>query len=351
MKNIHLILHNIRRIIIHNKITSLVVIFSIVFTTFGLLFYSGYIYNVSSERKISYGDTITIKLDDNIQYQDITEIIDDLEKDVKIQSLLVSSQEPIQEDGNYNIVGEYNASYENILLSGNYFSRSEENGLLVLPEYLVGDIAGYNEYPIGKILNIKGHQLKISGVLSFLYTDYLIVPIEYYIKNFDTHFISCTFKDKNINLEKIEKIQNNSFVKEVNLTKPVNVLYTSQFWVEFGQIILIFAAAIINLFTIIYFWIVREKRMYNIYSICGSTTSSIIKIIAGQSFAIILFGIILGIVLFSILSSFFVKYNLIKIDYLLYIIIIAIIILITYFYSIFVAIKSNIHNQIYIIKE
>ncbi len=129
-------------------------------------------------------------------------------------------------------------------------------------------------------------------------------------------------------------------------------MFTISFWIEFGQILLIFVVSIINLFTIIYFWIIRSKKTYNIYLICGCSRAKIIYLTVARSFIVILIGIISGSIIFSLFAGVLEKFNLITTENpLLYLLVIALIIAVTLVFSIAAAIKSNINKDIYHIEE
>ena len=351
MKTFRLILHNIKRIAIHNRATFFIVIFSLIITTFGVLFYSGYIYNVSMERRIDYGEKLELYVSADSSTQDLKDIISKIEHEQDIQSILVSYEKPTQQDGTYDIVGEYNKLYSERILSGKYFERDEKNGVVVLPEYSVGEIAGYNEFPIGKTLELDNTNLTIMGVISFLSTDYLVVPVDYYIENYSTEYICCTYNNS-IQNNLYEELSADTNIESICVISQKPILFTTSFWIEFGQILLIFTASIINLFAIIWFWIVSNKRTYNIYSICGSSKAKIICLITGQSFMVIFTGTILGAGLFSVFANVLGKYNLIATEnLLLYLLVTILMLCITFLFSIIVTIKSNISNEIYHIKE
>lgn len=351
MQTFRLILHNVKRIATHNRASFFIVIFSLIITTFGVLFYSGYIYNVSTGRRINYGDKLEINVSVDASPQELKAIISKIEQNQDVQSILVSREKPMQQDGTYDIVGEYSNLYSGRILSGKYFERNEETGVVVLPEYSVGEIAGYNEAPVGKILEFDNVDMTIIGVISFLSTDYLVVPVDYYVNNFTTGYICCTYNSF-VQNDLYEYLSVNTNVENYHISSQKPILLTTSFWLEFGQILLIFAVSIINLFTIIRFWIISNKRTYNIYSICGSSKAKIICLITGQSFMVILLGTILGVGLFSIFANVLEKYDLITTESLtLYLLATILILSITFLFSVIVTIKSNISNEIYHIKE
>ncbi len=217
MKTFRLILHDIKRTAVHNKASFFIVVISLTVTAFGVLFYSGYIYDVSAERRINYGDDLKIIVSAKASPQNIKDIVSKIESAGDVQSTLVSLKEPTGQNGERDIVGEYNTLYSNRILFGRYFERTEETGVMVLPEYYVGEIAGYNESPIGKTIEVSNSEITIVGVVSVLFTDYLVVPVDYYINNFQTGFIGCTYNNRIVKDDLYDYLSSNPYSNAIRL--------------------------------------------------------------------------------------------------------------------------------------
>ena len=350
-----LIFHNIKKLITHNTITFLVVVLCLVISTFGILFYSGYIYKSSMERQSDRGVKIILTINEQTPKDEIKEIIETLSSKEAIQNVLVAADQPNQNEERYTLVGEYNVLYKDRLLFGNYFGRDENKPVVVMPENIIPQVVGLNINPIGKNINVGDVDFTIVGMVSYMLIDNLVIPVDYYLDKYPTRYIEITY-EKLLSKDKYDFINtfvgSNSNIIYYEIDKPTNVLLTLSFWMEFGQVLLIFSIIIINVFMIMFFWIQRSKLTYNIYSIYGGSKLQVLNVIAGQSVLIILYSILLGSLLFYLFSDVFVKANLIVSNKpLFYLITIGIEFLITVIFTIISSYKANKNNEIYIIKE
>lgn len=357
MKFLFIIINNAKKIMFQNKSTFIIITFSLTVTTFGILFYSGFILHNYSERQINQtGSTIKIWTHNKTDIDTLKNIIDDIEINDNLLQKILISQKPIEElKDSLAIVGEYNNIHSKRITKGRYFLQDESEAVLILPEDQVENVIGFDRSPLNQIVEIGDYSFKIVGIASFFYIDYIAVPINYYINHLPTEYIEIAYykklnpKEKSLIYSRLDKF---TCIKDISISESKSMILTLSFWLEFSQVLLIFLISIISMLSIIIFWVKQYKRTYNIYSICGSSRITTLFLITGQMYIIILGSVLTGSVLYCFMKTFFIKNKLAEFgNHLFYISICIFVLLITFGFTFFTVRKANKKNNIYIISE
>ena len=319
MRIIYLVLHNLKKLILKNKVIFLLVMISMSCSAFGILFYSGYVGTEYYSRMSDNGDSVDISIAENISETQLTKLIEQFENDTVTPNcirLSENSDEQLMkhetiiegEELNLNeihvsIIGEYNERYNKRLSVGRTLDKSEDGAVVVIPEDYI-DYLDYDDTPLNAKINLDNHEFSVVGVMYYSDTDGIIVPINYYIQNLLTKNIKIGYDHSLSSAENkaVESIlEKSDIIEEYQWTRAESALESFDFWIDFFQIILIFIVIILNVFVVIYFLISRMKRYYSICSLCGSVKRNNHLIILLQTFLLLLIGIIIGTVLFVII--------------------------------------------------
>lgn len=360
MKNLYLLINDIKRLFNQNKLIFYIVIISMAVSTFGYLFYSGFILKNYLEVKREKGVVVSINVKKPIDKGNLTELCNMLGYGKEfINEFYVSKSEGslVQRDV-YEFVGEFNSNYYNYsnwVSSGAYYSSSENRPLMCISQWMVQPLFGNNVNPINRKVQIDGVDFIVCSMISFMYYDHYSVPVKYFIENFPVGYVKAMYNDNLSESDLIEIQRNLKKYKEnimLQIVKPQSPLLSFKFWMQIIQIIIIFILIIISLFIIIAYWIKRNRKIFNIYSIVGGSRVRVQSLIILQTFLLLVIGGALGGILFFSLQGILANRKLVQYGfYTVYLSIIFIVFVVLFLFTVFTSKKSNTGNQIYIIKD
>mgnify|MGYP006866773605 FL=1 len=361
MKSVIAAYRNIKALIRHHCFLFTVIILSVVLSSVGIFFYSGYFL-------YSYYDTVgmdrnhlSIQLQDGTQPEAVSEIIQELTSTGldQVRKLTAYDNPNMQKNGAYTeqsipAVGVYDKEYEKRLLLGRFFTIQEDAPYVVLSEFMT-DVLGFHQSPIGSNVHIGEDEFKVIGMISHSDENGYLIPIQYYINHFPTASIEVTYGSE-LSRSQLKAIRT-SLSQNVNIlsckiTSPPSPFLSSDFMLSFLQIILIFCAAFINIISMLYFWNRLSRQTYQIYSICGSSPGQKFSIILMQTLALMVPSVAAGFLLFTMLLPTFGRLNLVYAAHIEnYLLIGAILMIIVFCASILLAVRNLKEREIYIIKE
>lgn len=369
MKFISLLMHNILHLAKKKKYSFMVVMVSITVISYGVLFYAGYLlYSYYVDGKVT--DTIQIELDDQISKEEIHHVLECLKEDGRESIIL--SENPYKKKEAYGelteeivesraqLVGACYDSYEGRLLAGEGYSIDEGKAYLLVSSFILeyGKIRrtiGIGQNPIGKEVEIKGKKMKIIATKDNCSDADYEVPINYYIDNFNSKYIQVEYikalenKDK----KQIEKeLENSLGVKNFNIKSQIPALLDYGFWMQFGQILLIFLIMTLNLFFILLFWIQSEKRKYNIYAVLGCSKRKRNLLLIAQNGILLLAGGVIGSIIYMFTCGMLSKLDIVYGgDLSIYVKIQGVYYLLVMVFLIIVTCHANKKQEIYVVKE
>ena len=246
------------------------------------------------------------------------------------------------------------------MLAGEDYSIDEEDACLLVSSFILeygklGRTIGIGKNPVGREVEVKGHKMKIIGVKENCSDADYEVPIYYYIDNFNSKYIQISYikalgnKDK----EQIEKaLEDFSGVKNYTIESEISALLNYGFWMQFGEILLIFLIMTLNLFFILLFWIRSEKRKYNIYAVLGCSKRKRNLLLIAQNGVLLLAGEIIGGIIYmltcGVLSKLEIAYSgdlsiYVKIQGIYYLLVMVFLTIVTW--------NANRKQEIYVVKE
>ncbi|MBD5089193.1 MAG: hypothetical protein HDT30_10365 [Clostridiales bacterium] len=369
MKFINLLIRNILHLAKKRKYSFVVVMTSITVISYGVLFYAGYLlYYYYIDGKVT--DTIHIELNNQIPKEEIQHILASFKEQGRM--CIIVSENPYREweaygelteeivDSRAQFVGACFDSYEGRLLAGEGYSIDEEKACLLVSSFILeygklGRTIGMGKNPVGREVEVKGHKMKIIGTKDNCSDADYEVPINYYIDNFKTKYIQVSYikalgnKDK----ERIKKeLESFSGVKNYHIESQIPALLNYSFWLEFGEILLIFLIMTLNLFFILLFWIRSEKRKYNIYAVLGCSKRKRNLLLIAQNGVLLLAGEIIGGIIYmltcGVLSKLEIAYSgdlsiYVKIQGIYYLLVMVFLTIVTW--------NANRKQEIYVVKE
>ena len=362
-------MRNIFHLAKKKKYSFWVVMVSIIVISYGVLFYAGYLlYSYYIDGKVT--DTIQIEMDEQISKEEIHHVLECLKEDGR--KCIILSETPYKEKEAYSenteeivesraqLVGACFDSYEGRLLAGEGYSIDEEKAYLLVSSFIleygkIGRIIGIGKNPIGKEVEIKGKKMKIIATKNNCSDADYEVPINYYIDNFNSKYIQVEYIKALENKDKRQlenELRNCSGIKNYNIESQTFALLDYGFWMQFGQILLIFFIMTLNLFFILLFWIQSEKRKYNIYAVLGCSKRKRNLLLIAQNGILLLVGGMIGSIIYmltcGILSKLEIVYNG---DFSIYVKIQGIYYLLVMVFLIIVTCHANRKQEIYVIKE
>ena len=352
MKTIFCAIHNIKKLIKQHIFLFCIICIGIAMSTFGILFYTGYISNYFCDSED--GQTVNISIKDNNDISRINDLADDLYNIDGFNYIAVSGEDYQEYDTlNSNcILGEYSADFDDNLLVGDAFDFNSMDNVALITEYAVMNME-IDGNPVGTKVN--NDSLKVVGVLNFnLYEGY-IVPVKYYINNFETKVFYVKYS--NAQGDEIRDLINEKLSGYSDIIEDCSFEYSSpfdnsDFVMIFMQILLIFCVAVINIFTMISFWVKSLKNEFKIYMVYGSSKMRIIVIMMLQSIILFVLSSLLGIILFFVCSGVFVDFGIIIRGHIFtYVTAYAIVLLISVVQSFILALRAARQQEIYKIKE
>lgn len=361
MKSITAVYRNLKALIKHHYFMFLVVISGVLLSTVGILFYSGYFL-------YSYYDTVglnrnnlSIQLQDGVQAQPVSEIIQQLTSigADQVRKLTVQESADMQKNDPYStqslpVIGVYRPEYSKRMLLGRFFSPQEDAPSVVLSEFIT-EVLEFHQSPVGSSISLGEEKFNVIGMISHSDEDGYLIPITYYIRHFPTSFIDITYVPEmsRSHLKKIcTLISQNDNVLSCEITSPPSPFLSPDFMISFLQIILIFCAAFINIISMIFFWNKMSCKKYQIYSICGSRPRQKFFIILIQTLALMVPTIAAGFLAFLALLPALGRIHLVYAAHIEnYLLIGAILAGIVLCVSIFIAYRSQKEDRIYLMKE
>lgn len=356
-------IHNILTMIKNGKTVFFIAFIGLAMITYGILFYSGYMFE--SLNNESNGKNVALTLQEKTLTNDIEIILDkfDTLSDNMVTKTVVCNKDDVvnsesyyeSDEVNTYIQGEYDANYKSYLRYGKYFEYDEKKPYMVIQE-LYADDFGFTKNPVGTNYKYNGKEFEVIGLISSTDdAECAIVPINYYINNFETSTVKITYKNIISYNDKttLENFLNNcSSVKEYEFTSPFESFCTPEFFGKYFQIFLIFILSLVNIFAMIYFLIKRSQKNYNIYAICGGSEKKIFLIILLQSVILSFSASLIGLAIYYSTVSLLSNYGLAYTDSIsIYMAIFIFVLLVMFLFAVIVANKSVKEKKIYIVKE
>lgn len=353
MKAVICAVHNLKKFISQHFFLFLIIFIGIAFSVFGILFYSGYIANYFCDT--SEIQTVTIKIKNNSDKSTINSLVTDLYNISGFNNIVLSNDEPEKYDvlGSLSVIGEYDTDFKDNLIVGNSFDFNSTEKSTLITEYATANLEIQGN-PVGSTLS--SDKLTVIGVLiSNIYEGY-IVPVKYYISNYETTHINIGYSTtlghdlKSIVAEKTSAYSD--IITDYMFKNESNPFYNSDFVFTFLQIMLIFFIAIINIFTMIFFWLKTLKNEFKIYMIYGASKINIIITTVLQSLILFLMSSLFGALIFVFLSPSLAQLGIIiEGHFYTYLVTFLIIFLISIINSLVIALKTANQQNIYIIKD
>ena len=327
---------------LRNKSVTMGVIFaSITLSVLGMLFYSGYF--LYDYYKNETDSEVVISLKENSSSKDVINLLRDISiKEKHISEMWVYKDSP----ENAEVIGGYNKQWKDHTLVGKAYHIKDDKPYVLIAESLVESMEKFDK-PTDKKVVIKGKELRIGGVIPYSDYDNYILPICFYINNYETDYINIKFDGKYYKKLLKSVLDKNELVKEYDI-EDKNPFFSEDFMSAFIQILLIFSAVLINVFCMAYAWIKKFNKKFKIYAICGGTRTDIVEITMLQTFIVMFSGVALGNILFIILKEIIKSDEIVyQNSYVPYLGISLIIVVILMLFSYVLAIKSTKTDIIY----
>lgn len=351
MNVIYILLNEIKKLIKYNTVTFVVVSVSMILSTFGILFYAGYIsYGYDDESRYQI---LEIEFRKNANEKNIKDIYKELLNNEVVHVVVAENKKKYEDENMICLVGEYDRAYENDRAAGQVFALdSKDDGIVVCEDVLEEDILSKGN-PIKQDIKIQEHEYTIKGIV--LYMDYLnyATSVNYYLNHGEVGYMKVIFRNalSKTETEHLTKIVNGSEVSAYRITNPKPLISNLDFWMEFGQILLIFCIVIVNLFMIIAYWVNQQKQNYNIYLLCGAKESTVTLFMFLKVFLILFVDIAVGLGLFMIIKNSMVDLGLVSNQNIFYMEIAVWIMVIVSLFALITIRKVNGRKQIYYVKE
>ncbi|MCR5629176.1 FtsX-like permease family protein [Eubacterium sp.] len=344
-----ILMNDLKRLIKYNKVTFIVVSVSMMFVTYGVLFYAGYIaYGYEKEQSEIYFD---VYLNDGITKEKTAKLCESLRSDSIIQMVVADSKDNYESDDNSTIVGEYNKSYDILRIVGKPYGLNDTGKGIVVDEILVEDKSCNGKTVIGEKIKINDEEFPIKAVVSF--KDYLTIStsIKYYINNFKTHYIKLGYNNKKIKKHIIKILEQDKDVKKYDIEESSAVIFNLSFWGRFAEILLMFCVIIINTFMIISYWIKQQQSVYNIYKICGASERMVHFLEICKMFCILSISSIFSLIIFFVMKKWMVSKGLVANMNLFYVEICMVVLIILLLFTCVAVNKEHKKSTIYHVKE
>lgn len=295
-KKICLVCFNLKKMYKDNKMLFLLVILSTMISTFGIFFFASYLADYVQSFTKQTGDMLIIEQEfsDNSGNEVLKGILSLNTEEIEV---IVCKQENISEDENSNIMGEYHKNYSSRMHSGRVFEINETNPYVIIDEFQALNM-DIKDTPINEKIEINGKEYQVAGVCTITEYGEIIVPVGYFLKNCVVNQIEITFSNS-FSKEKrkeIEKVLIQYGVEEINWKAPEVPFNSTEFWVNFLQVLAIFIVIGINILVLIHYLLYRNKKNYSIYAICGGNDIEIFLVIFLQVFIHLLLGTVLGVI-------------------------------------------------------
>ena len=361
LKILFLSIRNLINFALHKTILLIIIIFGLVISTIGILFYCGnflYNYNASAELKEK---TLEISFNSNTNINEINNIIGVI-KDSSLPnaSRIVAAEKKFDninitsssssEQPKLAIIGEDDIKSPNYIINGRYFNNNDLDNVAIASDMTLA--VQQIQKPLGHIIQANNKTYKIIGVRGYSDLDNgIIIPLKSYINSEKTQYLKCEYSEK-LNSKQRGFISKSliSFnnINKIKLPENLNPFTSRLFVFNFIQVMIIFTIALINIFTLLYYWIKSNKRLYSVYALLGCKRSATNSIIMLNSMIITVFSLVLGYIVFKALNPILVKLELISNSYLYVDVIIAsVFISIAVIISFIMVVKFNSNNELY----
>lgn len=365
MKFIKIVLlstQNLKVFIKQKKALFLTILLGLSISIAAILFYTGYFLKHFEDATGSSDVTLKIKITNSTI--STLDIVDMLENNKKIPPVRIMAFEnnpdeflPKTNDQNMkiHIMGDKYLKVlpENLIIYGNYFDNENMDELPITSSALKQ--LGMKK-SVGQSLELNKTNYEIQGLVSpFYYLPYddncIVISLKNFLSNYKANYLHFEY-DKTItalqSAELSDTLSKFQGIEIIHIPSKSNPLNSSRFLVELFQIILIFFLSFINIFSLSYFWIKSNKRNYSIYSLCGAAKRTITTTIMINNLVITLCGILIGTILFKIISPFLLSFGIItEFTFERYYSILLIIILLSFVLAIVMSIRYNRDQQIY----
>ena len=343
-----ILFNDLKRLIKYNKLTFIIVSVSMMFVTFGVFFYAGYIaWGYEDVESEIYFD---VYLDKHVSKESIKNLVEKLQNDKIIQMSVAESKEDVDAEDKHTVIGEYSKSQISFRTAGKPFGLNDnEDGVIIYIDDIDNSLID-NKTVVGNVIKIDGKEFPIREVIGTIDYRPPSTCVNYYINNFNTQYIRLIYDNKNIKKNIINILDNNKIVEKYDIQKNKPVILTIDFWYTFSQILLMFCIIIINSFMISY-WIKQQQKVYNIYKICGASDRIVRWLEICKMFCIFAISSIFALVIFFIMKPSMVKKELIADLNVFYVEICIVVLFILIIFTYIAVRKEHKKSIIYYVKE
>jgi hypothetical protein len=345
MKKIYLATNNILGLIRNNSLILYVIFIGITLSVFGILFYSGYFFENFYSSQVS--EKVYFEIKKNADKDKIKELLKKIKvNDDNVMTIYVSDDNPEE----CKVVGGYDYSWNNRMLVGKVNSIDSEEPNVIVAECSL-EVLDSAVSPIGNEVVCDNDKFSISGIAPFTEYDNYVVPVTYYINNYDVRYINVHYR-KNIRTGELRKaLRISEIVKDYKVKK--NIPFTSEDFVSsFIQILLIFSVVITNVFCMTYYLMKKFKKKFTIYSICGATPKDILVITVIQTLIIMICGTVVANILYALFISCIKDYGIVYCkNYLPYFITSLLVMIILIIFSVLLAGRTTKEDTIYYVVD
>lgn len=353
MKILNCAIHNIKKLKTQHLTMFLLISISTIISTFGILFYTGYIVNYySDEENVK---CLSVEIDKNADKDAIYDFASELRCLRGLNNIVLLEDDYIEyyTADEIPVIGEYSISFSDDLLIGKAYNFDSTKNNALITEYTTANLQ-IKGNPIN--YSVKNNELYICGVLKFNKYEGYIVPVNYFIENYKTKIVNADFTvldnsilDNEINLL-ISKYQ--SIITNSTFSMENSIFDNENFISTFVQILLIFCIAIINIFAMIAFWLKSLNKDFKIYLICGLNKKSLIAIIMVQSVLLFTANELVGLLLYLLCLNIFAYLGIVINGFIsIYLLAFLVVFLISVIGSFIVSLRIARQHKIYILKD
>lgn len=303
----YLIKHNIWKLIRHRTVLGIIIILSLIVSTFGVLFFSGYFSYSYYDSIIGKTSSLSITITPTSSSQDIQSILNTITNlsGGSINSITLSDGaiNNNYSDGNaIPVIGKYSKTEEEQLLLGRYFHEGENCPVVLLSE-TCASILGVSNMPLSETLSLADKQFEIIGILFHSDLAY-ILPINYYMDHYTANKIDVFF-NAHLEKESLRVIQNLPGVRNAEYSEPPSPFLSAEFIPSLIQILLIYSFTFLNIILVIQLWQQSNMEQYKLYYCLGANLGTITTIASMQIIFVSLFGVLIGYLVFLLLLPTF----------------------------------------------
>ena len=258
------------------------------------------------------------------------------------------------DSGRDDLMGYYNMNFYDCLSSGKAYSLDEDGDVLLLDESKVR-LERDGGFVVGKVVNLGDKSYRLIGTLVFSDQDCYMLPIDNFVKNYSTSRLKIGYtnalKRRDVNALK-KYLKNSACVSDVKIVRKKSIFEVSYIVTLFAEIWLMFSVVILNIFAILYYWLVFFKRNYAVYRVCGASNNLNVRMIAIQSMLFVFIGMVIGNLIYmgllSVISAYDVVYGY---SYMPYIKFSGLVYVVLMVFSIIHAIRFGKKEEIYRVTE